>query len=128
LEEALEPDVERRSGQRLRAAVEVTLDSESQLWTGLTSDVSRGGVFIATWRAIPVGTELLIELALPDATVRAAGRVRWRRDACEGGPAPGIGIAFEHIDGGGLELLERFCASRAPLYHDDEDASANAGC
>jgi uncharacterized protein (TIGR02266 family) len=114
----VEARIDRRSDARLRVAVEVSLDSESQIWTGISADVSRGGIFVATWRSIPIGTDILVELELPSGVVRASGTVRWRREHSDNGPPPGVGVAFDEIEMGGREALEAFCATRAPLYHD----------
>jgi hypothetical protein len=44
--------------------------------------------------------------------------VRWIRDVSSGA-APGLGIAFERIAPDDVARVERFCAERAPLLHDD---------
>jgi uncharacterized protein (TIGR02266 family) len=111
---------ERRAHARLCVQVEVSLDSASELYTGLTGDVSRGGVFVQTWQPIPVGLEVDVELKLAQAEVLMRGIVRWRREASNG-ILPGVGIEFVRMDDPARDLLVAFCTSRAPLYHDVDD-------
>lgn len=111
---------ERRSATRHRIEAEVTLESESTLFTGLVRDVSLGGVFIATYQPLPIGTAVVLDLVLLDARIEVRGRVRWRRELCEEA-APGMGIAFDDLGAEALSSLEAFCARREPLYFDVEE-------
>jgi uncharacterized protein (TIGR02266 family) len=104
---------ERRSHRRYQFQEEVSLESDSQFFSGLSGDISEGGIFISTYREVAIGEEVLVEITLPEGTLRARGVVRWRRVASEGG-APGLGISFTELSDRGL--VERFLAHRAPLY------------
>jgi uncharacterized protein (TIGR02266 family) len=108
---------ERRGAPRVRVEVEVSLASESHFFVGLTGDLSEGGLFVATWRKLPVGATLDVELALPDGPVIARGTVRWLRDAGDEG-APGVGVAFESLSDADRARIESFCAARAPWYYE----------
>jgi uncharacterized protein (TIGR02266 family) len=108
---------ERRAVPRVPIEVEVSLTSESHFFTGLTGDLSEGGLFIATWRKVAVGAQLELALSLPDGPVLARGRVRWMRDAMECG-APGLGVAFDDLSDEARLRVEAFCAKRAPWYYD----------
>lgn len=114
---------ERRSAIRHRVEAEVTLESESHVFTGLVRDVSRGGVFVATYQPLPVGTSVVLDLILPDDRIEVRGKVRWRRDLCEEA-APGMGIEFEKLDTKALSTIEAFCDRREPLYF-EMDETAN---
>jgi uncharacterized protein (TIGR02266 family) len=109
----------RRSSPRVPMEVEVSLQSDSQFFAGLARNVSRGGVFVATVRRLPIGSRVELKLMLPDGDMRARGTVDWLRDESSGA-APGLGIAFEGLDTEAAARVEHFCAMRDPLYHDDE--------
>jgi len=105
--------------KRVCVEVEIGLTSESHIYTGLSLDVSTGGVFVATYEPAPAGTAVSLYFVLPDGhVVNAEGVVRWTRAATEDAP-PGMGVAFAHISGESLDHIAAFCASRPPLYFDD---------
>ncbi len=108
----------RRSSLRVTFEAEISLSSDSQFFAGLTRNVSRGGVFVATFRNLPLGSSVTMQLTLPEGTILARGTVRWRREAGPDTP-PGLGIAFEGLDDEAKRTIERFFELRAPLYHDD---------
>ncbi len=116
---SVRPDggAERRSVPRIPIEVEVSVHSESQFYVGLTGDLSAGGLFVATWRRLPVGAEIELVLSLPDGPVNARGRVRWVRDLGEG-VAPGLGVEFDELSAADRQRVETFCTQRAPLYVD----------
>ena len=107
---------------RHRVEAEVTLDSESHVFTGLVRDVSRGGVFVATYQPLPIGTAVLLELSLPDGRIEVHGKVRWRRELCEEA-APGMGIEFDRLEANALSSIEAFCDRREPLYFEMDETS-----
>ena len=101
--------------------VDVAPDSESHFFVDLSGDASRPGIFVATWRDIPVGTPVAIASKLPDGPIAVTGRVRWVRDArCETGP--GIGVALDPLDAGDRARIVRFCAEWPPYFYDVEAA------
>ena len=112
---------ERRAGtnRRVFIEVEIGLTSESNIYTGLSLDVSTGGVFVATYEPAPFGTAVSLYFVLPDGhVVNAEGVVRWTR-AASGDAAPGMGVAFTAISGESLAHIAGFCAGRPPLYFDE---------
>jgi uncharacterized protein (TIGR02266 family) len=102
-------------------AVDLSLASESHFFVGLNGDLTTGGVFVATYRPLAVGAFVDVELALPTASVRVRGTVRWVREACEG-TAPGLGIGLEELPDEDRARVAAFCSQRAPLYYDLDDA------
>lgn len=100
--------------------VEVSPWSDSNFYVGLSGDVARGGIFVATWRKVAVGAEVVVRLALPTATVTVRGRVRWLRDLAPGA-APGLGVAFAQLDETDRRHVEAFTERRAPLYVDVDE-------
>jgi uncharacterized protein (TIGR02266 family) len=109
---------DRRSAPRVRVEADITLASESQFFTGLTADLSGGGVFVATYRVLPLGCPVAMQLALPDGDLLARGTVRWLRGASSDG-APGLGIAFDGLDPIARLRVECFCQTRAPLLYEE---------
>jgi uncharacterized protein (TIGR02266 family) len=109
----------RRSNQRVRLDAEVSLSSDSQFFTGLTRNVSTGGVFVATYRCLPLGCPVAMQLSLPDGDLVARGVVRWHREAAPDVP-PGMGIAFEALDPTSFQRIARFCDARDPLLYEED--------
>ena len=108
---------DRRSSPRASVEVDLGVYSESNFFTGLTRDISDGGLFVATHVPLPVGTELTVKFTLPGCDeVSAKGVVAWMRDPQEG--APGMGVRFTEITAEAEALVHRFIAKREPLYYD----------
>jgi uncharacterized protein (TIGR02266 family) len=111
----------RRQGERVFLEVDIGLLSDSYFYAGLSQDLSRGGLFVATYQPKSPGTRISLFFTLPDGhSVSAAGIVRWTRNASDDLP-PGMGIAFEKLEERDLQAIGRYCQKRAPLYHDIED-------
>jgi uncharacterized protein (TIGR02266 family) len=118
---ALHPDTipspSRRKNPRVPCEVEVEFSQDSELYAGITADLSQGGLFIATYHPYPLGTRLDLGFELPDGTrVQACGEVRWLRDGVSGVSRPGMGVAFVEISADALASITEFCRQCAPLY------------
>src|SRR5271170_530957 len=101
--------------------VDVAPDSESHFFVDLSGDVAKAGIFIATWRDIPVGATVSIVSDLPDGPITVSGHVRWVRDArCETGP--GIGVALDDVSEGDLARIASYCAERPPYFYEVDAA------
>ena len=115
---------ERREHQRVPLSVEVSLTSENNFYTGFTSDISEGGIFVATREDVPVGTELTFELKLGSGTVNVAGVVRWIRpynDMYEDVP-PGVGVQFLNLHPKVANAINGFIKQRREsIFFDDDD-------
>jgi uncharacterized protein (TIGR02266 family) len=107
-----------RHPEPVRLDAKVSLASESQFFAGLDGEVSDGGVFIETYRPLPVGTPVDIDIELPEGRVSAAGCVRWVRDAASGAAA-GVGIELVIVSRADRRTIERFCRKRTPLYYEE---------
>lgn len=114
--------VERRSFPRARLVTELGLYSDSNFYTGFTEDISEGGVFVATYAVTPVGSQVVLELALPgDFEIHTTGTVRWIRGSgedCDGTEPPGMGIQFDALTEEELALIREFVENRSPLFFD----------
>jgi hypothetical protein len=96
---------------RVPYVIEVTLSSEHNFWTGFTENLSEGGVFLATPREVPLGTQVL--------------EVRWVRaaNAVEQGSPPGLGVRFVNLDPElELEIGMFTRTDRDATFFDGEDA------
>jgi uncharacterized protein (TIGR02266 family) len=127
------PADDRRAHARFALALAITLSGENNFYTGLTEDISEGGVFIATHHILPLGTPVIMAFTLPHARkpLQVAGKVRWIRepDAVRrpgynfGGDLdrdvkPGMGVEFTNLDAESLAAIKFFTRCRAPEFFD----------
>jgi uncharacterized protein (TIGR02266 family) len=112
--------LEQRADARHEIYVDVVIGGDSHFYAGLSGDVSRGGIFVATYAPLPVGTPVQVKFVLPDGELALEGTVRWIRAGSER-VSPGLGIRFENLEAVSLVLIERFCREQPPLYVDDEE-------
>jgi uncharacterized protein (TIGR02266 family) len=113
----------RRQFPRHNVELEVTLESETNFYMGLTENLSEGGIFIATHMVKPLGTQVEVSFKLPDieGVIKVAGTVRWVREYSEtSDTSPGMGVRFEHLDSTTTEQIRNFLAARAPLFYDED--------
>jgi uncharacterized protein (TIGR02266 family) len=113
---------ELRHELRFTAHVEVDFESDSHFYTGLTENLSEGGIFVATYSPRPVGTEIDLTLRLPHSAepIRARGTVRWIREFSDSSDAvPGMGVRLSMNDGD-LVRVRRFLSTRPPLFFDED--------
>ena len=94
---------ERRGADRKAYHVGVYFgDSLEEDSLGISGDISRGGLFVATDDPPKPGTMVELDFLLPhsDETVTVLAEVRWRREEwdTEEGVAPGFGVKFQDLD------------------------------
>lgn len=114
---------EPRSAPRATVYAAVDLFSEHNFWSGLTMNMSDGGLFVATYHSMPVGTKLLLHMSLPfeDAPIVTIAEVRWTRGySGQDDVPPGLGLQFVDTDASALAKIRRFVATvREPLFYDE---------
>jgi uncharacterized protein (TIGR02266 family) len=110
---------ERRTAVRAALEADVVVATDAQFFSGIASDLSAGGIFIATTRILDVGTAVTLEFALPDGQVLARGVVRWVRRGGEG-EVPGMGVVFDELAAIDSELVAKFCSAGPRFYTYDE--------
>jgi uncharacterized protein (TIGR02266 family) len=118
------PHDNRREHERVPLQVEVSLTSENNFYTGFTSDISEGGIFVATRETVPVGTKLTFELKLGSGTIQVNGVVRWTRPYNElmEGVAPGVGVEFVNLHPKIAQVVNAFIDKRRDsIFYDDDD-------
>jgi len=97
-----DPPDERRSAARAPIELRVEYKRLNSFFADYTRNISKGGSFIRTDRALPVGTEFVFCLVVPrmQNPLRLAGKVVWTvglEEATEEQP-PGMGIEFQYRD------------------------------
>jgi uncharacterized protein (TIGR02266 family) len=117
---AAPPPDERRVAARHTIEADIGLHSETNFYAGFAGDVSDGGIFVATYQLMPIGTDLTVSFVLPDGhQVTAPGVVRWVRETGDSDNPPGMGIAFRDLYAADRGAIARFLSQRPPLFYDD---------
>lgn len=108
---------DKRLGPRVAATFKVEYESLDKFLLEYGQDISRGGIFLATEFALPLGTVVRLVLHLPDSDekVQIVGQVIHRRAADEagaGGKSAGMGVEFLDIDDLPLRRIRAFVDAR----------------
>lgn len=123
LELDLELADETRAEPRAAVYASVDLFSEHNFWSGLTMNMSEGGLFVATHNVVPVGTTLVLHMLLPfeKEPVVTLAQVRWSRAYTDQRDVPpGLGLQFVDTDAKSLAKIKKFVATiREPLFFED---------
>jgi uncharacterized protein (TIGR02266 family) len=128
IEVANKQGAERRASPRIDLEIEVTLESDSNFYTGLTQDISTGGLFVSTHRLRKIGQHMMVRFSLPGspAPVMVECEVRWVREA---GPLhderafeqpAGMGLKFLTLSPESRLAITSFLKKRDSIYYDDE--------
>ncbi len=113
---------EMRGSPRVVLQAAVDYASATNLYTGFTTNISEGGLFIATVERMPIGTHVDLCLQLPTGQlVRALGEVRWFREYNDTTPQvyPGMGVRFLGLSQTDQIVLHQFVAEREPMFFPD---------
>jgi uncharacterized protein (TIGR02266 family) len=107
---------------RVRVELAVQIGSEHAFYQGLTSDISEGGVFVATHAIRPIGSEIDFAVRLPGLRepIRGLARVRWVRDYSEySDTSPGMGLQFVTVSDDDLEHIRDYVRLHEALLWED---------
>ena len=100
------------------------MESDHNFYTGLTQDISTGGLFVATHRLRQVGDRITVTFTLPGRTERIAveTEVRWIRSLPHpSADAPvGMGLRFVNLTVEARGAIASFLRHRDSLFYDDE--------
>ena len=114
-----------RAAERFDLEVKVDLESDHNFYTGLTQNISSGGLFIATSAIRKIGDRITLKFSLPgtNETLAVETEVRWIREnsalhKVEG--ATGMGVRFVNLSPAAASMIQTFVESRDSLYYDDE--------
>jgi uncharacterized protein (TIGR02266 family) len=116
-----------RHAERFDLEVKVDLESDHNFYTGLTQNISVGGLFIATHQLRRIGDRLKITFSLPGTAtpLTVETEVRWIREnsslhRVDG--STGMGVRFINLSADATHMIQAFLQSRDSLYYDDEES------
>jgi uncharacterized protein (TIGR02266 family) len=115
-----------RASERYDLEVKVDLESDHNFYTGLTQNISAGGLFIATHLLRRIGDRITLNFSLPgtDNAILVETEVRWIREnssltRVDG--ATGMGVRFMNLTAEASAAIQKFLQDRDSLYYDDEE-------
>ena len=115
-----------RAAERFDLEVKVDLESDHNFYTGLTQNISSGGVFIATHHLRKIGDRITLKFTLPgsEKVLAVETEVRWIREnsalmRAENGT--GMGVRFINLSAEASAAISAFVESRESLFYDDEE-------
>ena len=110
----------RPPGVRGKLEANVGATTESNFFVGFSGDISEGGVFVATYADMDVGSKVDVLVTLPGGFEKTIpGTVRFVRDPMDMESEPGIGVRFDRLEDEARELILRFIRKRPPLFYDE---------
>ncbi|HEY0093349.1 MAG TPA: TIGR02266 family protein [Archangium sp.] len=107
---------------RVRMQATIDMRSDSNFFTGFTTNVSEGGIFVATVQSVPRGTTVDLDFTLPGGRpMKVTGVVRWTREVNDKTPElmPGLGVRFSHLPPEVASAITDFVATREPMFFPD---------
>ncbi|MFN0062252.1 MAG: TIGR02266 family protein [Myxococcaceae bacterium] len=107
---------------RVQMQASVDLKSDSNFYVGFSTNLSEGGLFIATVQCPPKGTPVDLQFSIPGGQVlRVQGVVRWVREVNDKNPEifPGVGVQFVSPSPAALEVIRSFVQKREPMFYPD---------
>ncbi len=114
---------ERRGSRRVKFVTDIHFSSDSNFYTGFTSNISEGGVFVATYNPFPIGTMMELQLRMPGCKepITVKGEVRWVQEPNPDSDGhPGVGVRFLDLDDDVRTNIEKFANVRDTIFYDDE--------
>jgi uncharacterized protein (TIGR02266 family) len=112
----------KRVAARVAMQTQVDLVSDSNFFTGFSTNISEGGLFVATVNVLPAGTPVDVTFTLPaGARLTVKGEVRWTREVNDRTPEvfPGVGVRFTEVDPAVVSQIKSFVQQREPLFFPD---------
>lgn len=116
---------DQRGSKRIAVAVDVSMETPHNFYMGLTENLSEGGLFVATYDDVPLGTELELRLSLPGSPpIKTRGIVRWIREHTQftEDVVPGVGLEMVDLSEADTQAIRKFLADRDPIYYETLDA------
>lgn len=110
-----------RKAPRACAFLSTDLCCQEEVWTGLTMNISEGGLFVATHVILPVGSIVSLHLTVDGMRILTLGQVRWARPYTgDDDIPPGLGLRFVGLDPEAVASIRTYVAS-APPYDANDD-------
>jgi uncharacterized protein (TIGR02266 family) len=123
--EALAMSRELRASERTTLEVRVDFELNDMTCTGVTRNISAGGVFVATDELARVGDRITLKFTLPGTGRRLAVQteVRWvraKKSPPEEQAPAGVGLQFLNPSAEDVAALDQFLARRDALMRDED--------
>lgn len=102
---------------------QLSIDSETQFYTGFSQNLDEGGLFVATFDVKPMGSKVLFTFELPGGRqITAKGRVTFVRDYDPKHPevTPGMGLKFLTLRDDDRRAVEAYLKKRAPMFFEQD--------
>ena len=111
---------DQRACRRIDLEVTVDLESAHNFFSGVASNISVGGLFIATRDPRTIGELITVRVVLPgdERPLTLEGVVRWIRaeSAPQGGErAAGMGVQFLGLPPDAIASISNFVRNREPI-------------
>ncbi len=109
------------TGARRPVEANLGATTQSNFYVGFSGEIAHGGVFLATYEALPKDTSVSMLVTLPGGfELECDGYVRFVRDPMDfmSESEPGMGIQFEGLSDEARELVLRFIRKRPPIFYD----------
>jgi len=100
-----------RVNERFSVDIRVDCATRDMFVSNRVTNISRGGLFIASDRPLPISSQVKLKLSLGDSvTIEAQGRVIWNYDIRKGSSQviPGSGIKFLDLSPEHAARLQRY--------------------
>jgi uncharacterized protein (TIGR02266 family) len=111
-----------QGGPRQFVEANVGASSETNFYVGFSGEIAEGGVFVATYATLDVGSLVEVQVSLPGGyEFKVPGHVHFVRDPMDmsAEAEPGMGVRFETLPSESRELVLRFIRKRPPMFYDD---------
>lgn len=109
-----------RIQHRVPMQCQVDFHSDDNFYSGFSSNLSDGGLFVATVNLQRLGTEVDVNFTLPTGEhIQAKGVVRWVREVNDRIPDafPGMGVQFTDLAEEAQAAIHRFLQQREPMFY-----------
>jgi uncharacterized protein (TIGR02266 family) len=109
------------TGERQPVEANLGATTQSNFYVGFSGEIAHGGVFLATYEALPKDTSVSMLVTLPGGfEFECDGYVRFVRDPMDfmSESEPGMGIQFEGLSDEARDLVLRFIRKRPPIFYD----------
>lgn len=114
---------ETREFVRKSVCARVEMEGDTNFYVGFSQNISEGGLFIATYDTMPVGSQFRLNFTLPTHPhpIAAVVEVMWVREYADGadldgGTLPGMGVRFLKIGTEQRQAITRFTEKREPMF------------
>jgi len=106
-----------RRAPRICIRANVTAESQDNFFSGITENISTGGVFVSSYSPPAVGERVRLKLSVDGSgDLVVTGQVRWLRTT-DDGTETGCGVEFDRLEPAQQERLKSLVStlSREPL-------------